>query len=215
MFQSTHPHGVRLVKVKLSKPFPWVSIHAPARGATKAHDLGIVLSDVSIHAPARGATPERAGRNRGIHRFNPRTRTGCDAAGFWNLEAGRSFNPRTRTGCDLPSMYTGASFNMFQSTHPHGVRLYFYGILVRDREVSIHAPARGATKRHEKPAPEVKFQSTHPHGVRPARLDVSRKMETGFNPRTRTGCDGLKASKGRRVYRVSIHAPARGATFIA
>ena len=35
-FQSTHPHGVRLILHKDSCLFPYVSIHAPARGATHA-----------------------------------------------------------------------------------------------------------------------------------------------------------------------------------
>ena len=33
-----------------------VSIHAPARGATKEYDESIADDIVSIHAPARGAT---------------------------------------------------------------------------------------------------------------------------------------------------------------
>ena len=33
-----------------------VSIHAPARGATRDVDLLALCADVSIHAPARGAT---------------------------------------------------------------------------------------------------------------------------------------------------------------
>ena len=34
-----------------------ISIHAPARGATKANQNGDFLTAISIHAPARGATP--------------------------------------------------------------------------------------------------------------------------------------------------------------
>ncbi|MHB9293884.1 hypothetical protein Holit_03003 [Hollandina sp. SP2] len=33
------------------------------------------------------------------------------------------------------------------------------------------------------------FQSTHPRGVRPAVAAASAVSETGFNPRTRVGCD--------------------------
>ena len=33
------------------------------------------------------------------------------------------FNPRTHTGCDTAPLNTAAFVRMFQSTHPHGVRL--------------------------------------------------------------------------------------------
>ena len=54
------------------------------------------------------------------------------------------------------------------------------------------------------------FQSTHPHGVRP-QSGGSLSSPGGFNPRTRTGCDMIPRwwTSGTRV---SIHAPARGAT---
>ena len=59
---------------------------------------------------------------------------------------------------------------------------------------------------------QSKFQSTHPHGVRPPRLRHELRSEPYFNPRTRMGCDVREAAPqfGRR--RISIHAPAWGAT---
>ena len=57
-------------------------------------------------------------------------------------------------------------------------------------DVSIHAPARGAT-----PFPgdaqiiAMMFQSTHPRGVRRRRLTFADVEAPGFNPRTREGCD--------------------------
>ena len=77
---------------------------------------------VSIHAPARGATVPR-GHGKTILCFNPRTRTGCDS---------------------LADVYMRRA--EFQSTHPHGVRLNHPGQLTI-LQVSIHAPARGATQR--------------------------------------------------------------------
>ena len=55
----------------------------------------------------------------------------------------------------------------FQSTHPHGVRLGCTRQTKAHRTVSIHAPTRGAT----------------------ARLPSRFAKESGFNPRTHTGCD--------------------------
>ena len=100
------------------------------------------------------------------------------------------FNPRTHMGCDLSNSFAPGTIAWFQSTHPHGVRRYFGGIL-RDRPVSIHAPTWGATRQTVQAvgchrvsihAPTWGatlgpvsaggrgwFQSTHPHGVRRGR----------------------------------------------
>ena len=102
--------------------------------------------------------------------------------------------------------------------------------------VSIHAPARGATLERERLAIMKEFQSTHPHGVRHATLvqinaaqmfqsthphGVRQKRHLStlpnrcFNPRTRTGCDENGWFFDKESVQVSIHAPARGATFSA
>ena len=57
------------------------------------------------------------------------------------------------------------------------------------------------------------FQSTHPHGVRPIEKTVQHSDTTSFNPRTRTGCDDKKIGFPVPT-KVSIHAPARGATIV-
>ena len=100
-----------------------------------------------------------------------------------------SFNPRTRVGCDTSPATIRCRSSAFQSTHPRGVR----------------------------PRP----------ALRPGAMSC-------FNPRTRVGCDdgtaweigfayafqsthprGVRRNNGvqhRPVHRVSIHAPAWGAT---
>ena len=104
-------------------------------------------------------------------------------------------------------------------------------------EVSIHAPAWGATlDKVTLHLLRALFQSTHPRGVR-LHPDSPPLGQMGFNPRTRVGCD--RASEGRipismrfqsthprgvrrpanapvsRASAVSIHAPAWGATIMA
>ena len=146
-----------------------VSIHAPAWGATvpcAGRKLRVV---VSIHAPAWGATPRPAGRPSARPGFNPRTRVGCDGAHGRAARSHAGFNPRTRVGCD-----TG-----FSAFWPRF-------------EVSIHAPAWGATSGISACSPsQSMFQSTHPRGVR-------RRHLGGI-------C---------HAQRVSIHAPAWGATHV-
>ena len=76
---------------------------------------------------------------------------------------------------------------LFQSTHPHGVRLQRIIDTPRYR-VSIHAPTRGATGIQINANPSDMFQSTHPHGVRLFEL-IEPIYQQCFNPRTHTGCD--------------------------
>ncbi|SDZ33316.1 hypothetical protein SAMN05421547_11866 [Delftia lacustris] len=145
----------------------YVSIHAPARGATSkrrprksrpcafqstrphgarpgAEPLTDGIGHVSIHAPARGATGAAVG---------PAAARAC-------------FNPRARTGRDIKRGVRVGSRPKFQSTRPHGARLCGTSATMRWKsfnprartgrdgdelkgsimdEVSIHAPARGAT----------------------------------------------------------------------
>ena len=99
-----------------------VSIHAPARGATLDKFDFRFCERVSIHAPARGATQSE--RQQGLSTcFNPRTRKGCDLVSIALKRNKFRFNPRTRKGCDNTSIFLRIKNN-----------------------VSIHAPARGATR---------------------------------------------------------------------
>ena len=166
-----------------------ISIHAPARGATKAVEHGpaccgfqstlprgerrillcalLVIIGISIHAPARGATK-------------------------------------------LQLMKDGDG--LFQSTLPRGERLGQPICIIDSILISIHAPARGATYS----------------------LLLSMLQNIDFNPRSREGSDinntnqeldpkGFQSTlpRGERLKqdilyewhsRISIHAPARGAT---
>ncbi len=150
------------------------SVRAPAReapagwGATMDAGRDDRWMPVSIHAPARGATQAGDRQTRSRMRFNPRSRTGSDGQ---EQEA------------DQPDQG-------FQSTLPHGERHRSRADQGRDIMVSIHAPARGATKRSDdhlasltvsihapargatlsrgERAGEQGFQSTLPHGERRA-----------------------------------------------
>ena len=145
VFQSTHPCGVRLANLIMHQVGD-VSIHAPVWGATQRPTPSPPNSWVSIHAPVWGAT------------------------GSW----GRNY---TKDDVSIHAPVWGATplaplpntIQMFQSTHPCGVRhscqMYFlttrcfnprtrvgcdgsafcsFGTFLN---VSIHAPVWGATKR--------------------------------------------------------------------
>ncbi len=169
--------------------------------------------DVSIHAPAWGATCYPRVLGEPGYGFNPRPRMGGDAEGLRLAREPRAFQStpphggRRRRGVSLEKSTVG-----FQSTPPHGGRP---GVGVdghRGEAVSIHAPAWGATSRRQEdreshcgfnPRPRMGGDSHKPHQVR---------RTSRFNPRPRMGGDlGVFATVGRDV-RVSIHAPAWGAT---
>ena len=121
--------------------------------------------------------------------FNPRSRTGSDLYRRAQRLRFYSFNPRSRTGSDARGLGDARLAVEFQSTLPHGERPKpNVGESTLD-VVSIHAPARGATRRAMSAASKlVVFQSTLPHGERlnDARQDLDRVR---FNPRSRTGSD--------------------------
>ena len=103
-------------------------------------------------------------------------------------------------------------------------------------EVSIHAPAGGATNRGDYEVldkyqfqsthpqgvrrlivekylvKDLEFQSTHPQGVRPVETEFTAPAVPSFNPRTRRGCDCDQVDGRVLASIVSIHAPAGGAT---
>ena len=211
-FQSTRPHGARLERARVLIRSPAVSIHAPARGATRSALSRVWSARMFQSTRPHGARRFRCRWGRGCRcRFNPRARTGRDAAVFpaevdssVSIHApargattastaiagfGPCFNPRARTGRDSRSSALATSSELFQSTRPHGARRCQCQLDSGRWPVSIHAPARGAT-------------------LPPDPRSTGRQR---FNPRARTGRDGL----GGRVHtqsHVSIHAPARGAT---
>ena len=141
---------------------------------------------VSIHAPARGATSSRIEFRIGL-KFQSTRPQGARRRRGKQIYRSQSFNPRARKGRDQIFRY--ALFgHTFQSTRPQGARLYLPTSVLLSKNVSIHAPARGATRLRLLTRPEIRFQSTRPQG---ARLGSAAKYQ---------------------AVSVSIHAPARGAT---
>ena len=92
-------------------------------------------------------------------------------------------------GCDSALDSTVKSIDMFQSTHPHGVR----------RNISPDDTCSWA------------FQSTHPHGVRQGWF-LLRKVEQGVSIHAPTWGATIAILYQFFVIYVSIHAPTWGAT---
>ena len=127
-FQSTLPHGERLVAVYGIGPLAEVSIHAPTRGATELNNL---LADLMRF---QSTLPHGERRGRGL----PRAASGC-------------FNPRSHTGSDL-HFFRIVTQRPRVSIHAptRGATVFgqFVGVAF---QVSIHAPTRGATQVRHRP----------------------------------------------------------------
>ncbi len=125
----------------------FVSIHAPARGATVEMFRKATVVQFQFTRP-RGARPPM----RGHRLFSP------------------SFNSRAREGRDR-----------------------WFSEDFQRRFVSIHAPARGATKYSSLFAVSVLFQFTRPRGARRIRQSRHCRYPFCFNSRAREGRDFVGA----------------------
>ena len=143
-----------------------ISIHAPARGATPVAPRRKCSSSISIHAPARGATYL-----------------------FDLYRIGKLFQSTLPRGERRGMSSLRQPTCVFQSTLPRGERRRRGGAPSWSRDISIHAPARGAT----------------------IWLLIFRPTVLYFNPRSREGSDPV-APRRKCSSSISIHAPARGAT---
>ena len=121
------------------------------------------------------------------------------------------FNPHSRTGSDSIIRRFGCGVNLFQSTLPHGERREVKENLVSDDKFQSTLPHGERLAKVAYSVVHTIFQSTLPHGERPAGLLLLLMSAMYFNPRSRTGSDPF-VSCYLCPPRISIHAPARGAT---
>ena len=148
-----------------------ISIHAPAKGATFKIRALTQDENISIHAPAKGATLILGHTPAGMLNFNPRSREGSDAKRSWKYCGHRRFQSTLPRRERLGSMYIFCIIAPFQSTLPRRERHYVFYYNQRFYNISIHAPAKGAT--HTTPCPHT--------------------SQWDFNPRSREGSDPASA----------------------
>ena len=124
-----------------------ISIHAPAKGATIAQINFFIPIYISIHAPAKGAT-----RLRHTLRGSKRISIHAPAKGATlktsEAQIARAFQS-TLPRRERPVNDRGGAIQIeFQSTLPRRERLNCRGFSDRNRNISIHAPAKGATSEY-------------------------------------------------------------------
>ena len=144
-----------------------VSIHAPAGGATGGSTDPTYRSP-SFNPRSRGGSDTgSSGRTRATRSFNPRSRGGSDSLSVRILACGSCFNPRSRGGSDRRQPERGADAE----------------------QVSIHAPAGGATSGDAEPRRCAAVSIHAPAGGATGLLRHRRWKGPCFNPRSRGGSD--------------------------
>ena len=165
-FQSTHPHGVRLLVITYIYGSNGFNPRTHT-GCDLQQICNVVLFALFQSTHPHGVRPSFFGRSLSVQQcFNPRTHTGCDLSFKSLFSFSRGFNPRTHTGCDITLWSkTIVSYCFNPRTHTgcdciRGYRLPLsYGFNPRthtgcDYLIPCHLFYSV-------------FQSTHPHGVRP------------------------------------------------
>ena len=107
-----------------------------------------------------------------------------------------------------------SNFVKFQSTLPRGERLAQYVIYYNHRNISIHAPARGATTGARSDSGNCTISIHAPARGATQHRHRTHHSQHNFNPRSREGSDPTSSPFSPPI-KISIHAPARGATVFA
>ena len=102
------------------------------------------------------------------------------------------FNPRSREGSDSSALDPQDTLLLFQSTLPRRERRILYKFRLQRDQISIHAPAKGATRTWETSSLAWQFQSTLPRRERHPCGCIGYFNCNNFNPRSREGSDGEK-----------------------
>ena len=165
-----------------------ISIHAPAKGATASAFIDNPVYAVFQSTLPRRERPQPNSESTTILPFQStlprRERLNLDCP----VQRTIYFNPRSREGSDC--------LRVSLLTAPN---------------ISIHAPAKGATEFPSTVSALSQFQSTLPRRERHFWPEIF-SASTNFNPRSREGSDAFYNGLLNSGY-ISIHAPAKGATF--
>ena len=189
-FQSTLPRRERLKTVYLDRWCNRISIHAPAKGATRA---GVGWWFACVY-------------------FNPRSREGSDHISVLCSDSLFRFQSTLPRRERPVRPFTPLSAHTFQSTLPRRERHGSPGPHRDEKNISIHAPAKGATQGYLTWQPSAEHFNPRSREGSDRGAPLTRRTRWHFNPRSREGSDISELHFPRNLLRISIHAPAKGAT---
>ena len=169
--------------------------------------------DISIHAPARGATISFRMHSWPCSNFNPRSREGSDDYKQEEVNMGIDFNPRSREGSDNTTQSPVCIIWDFNPRSREGSDTEEYCKLP-NKLISIHAPARGATRFSAVVGMNLRISIHAPaRGATAKSVGSLKAVVISIHAPARGATYRLGiAGRGKNI---SIHAPARGATILA
>ncbi len=182
------------------------------RGARPKLGKAIEVAEKFQCTRPRGARLHRGGGGRAGRGFNSRAREGRDS--IWGFRLLASVFQFTRPrGARRFERADGRRDNLFQFTRPRGARRT--GDLLPGLEARFQfTRPRGARHSGTTLVTTVfEFQFTRPRGARRGTGSTTNARSSSFNSRAREGRDAEFEVVCQKLF-VSIHAPARGATFV-
>ena len=210
-FQSTHPSGVRLIRVDDPVFQRSISIHAPQWGATKNINTYAVNTTEFQSTHPSGVRPEHPRGRATARYFNPRTPVGCDRWPRSRFACCRYFNPRTPVGCDRTRPRCTGRSGDFNPRTPVGCDFVGWNLIKVYLVISIHAPQWGATLFNSLDFKRFRISIHAPQWGATARITsirlfhmisihapqwgatrsstITPPRSAYFNPRTPVGCD--------------------------
>ncbi len=233
-FRSTRPQGARPASQCSIRPRLTFRSTRP-QGARPAPDHGRHRRSRRFDPRARrGRDRRRCGCACRADGFDPRARRGRDVLFQVTRQRAELFRSTRPQGARRSSLRRPRSISSFRSTRPQGARHHVDALIQLQVPVSIHAPAGGATAQggrrrrsrrcfdprarrgrdrmdRNRVSIALAFRSTRPQGARPV---ILRTLELRSVFRS-TRPQGARRSPCRSPCpsrRVSIHAPAGGAT---
>ena len=188
-----------------------ISIHAPAKGATKRYIVHIDDLEISIHAPAKGATLMRSSLLRSTHISIHAPAKGATTYVFAKLRQVLHFNPRSREGSDNSRAINPRMIERFQSTLPRRERPAVTGYRSRKNRFQSTLPRRERRPSRIARTISVLFQSTLPRRERHI-LFLQYFLDCVFQSTLPRRERRQRVNVVDKLIRISIHAPAKGAT---
>ena len=176
----------------------WISIHAPARGATLCDKPDSSMNAYFNPRSREGSDGKAKIYNHDRYNFNPRSREGSDLAVIASFAASEVFQSTLPRGERLSSIRTLSNRVPFQSTLPRGERQGFRKRGSQGLCISIHAPARGATAPPPFGFSGPVFQSTLPRGERPYGFGSNNYIIQGFQSTLPRGERRWNDTRGRQ-----------------
>ncbi len=166
-----------------------ISTHAPTKGATIHGILEGGNEGISTHAPTKGATENPMVKNIMEMHFNPRSHKGSDRKMLLDFTSCKNFNPRSHKGSDFTYVY-----------------------FCRCKNISTHAPTKGATFRSSDIVSVLPHFNPRSHKGSDLLMVLYLPNFNNFNPRSHKGSDITSFVNQSDLPMISTHAPTKGAT---